>query len=270
MRILSTKNILLISIFFLCAAGPQDKNPSENKFRPNINALDCPKFFALLDTVKREELEDTWIDSFSVAQNEKRIIRRNELLVKAYHGLVSHLVSSIPELKNTSVYVYPMSGPDILWQEFGPVYSVNRDPKDIDIGRKLLATAGIPSDHVQAAPSRLVQDPRVMEDLRNDHRKPKTLVLKKFSLFSETLGPDARTKLLSDYLEKVDTVLILDSEDAEAFSSQILNAGFVAKNDINLYSGNPLIVGAAIEGGGHKSMMIPDRVMLLTRSSVRK
>ncbi len=245
----------LFAAFVLCFVGEAAAIRS---------SIECARFLSGIQQVRQEGLWRTWLDDLSFEGNQLRTQRRTYLLIRAYESLLDSLAREVPEFRETRLFVYPVAGPDVLFQSFAPVFSINRDPVDFDIGRKLLDTAKLPSAHVIKSPSRLFQDAGPLRELQEQSGYPKTLILKLFDLFTASLAPADKQKQLLKYLSEVQNVLILFSEDGDRWLPTILDAGFGPVVDMPLYEGLTLGVGDSVSGR-HKSILIPDRLIFLTK-----
>lgn len=228
--------------------------------------LDCSGFLSGMDQVRQEKLSSPWLDELTFEANEARVQRRTFLLVRAYASLLEALARAIPEFRETGLFVYPVSGPDVLFQRFAPVFSINRDPIDFEIGRKLLEIAELPNDYVSSSPSRLFQDPNSLVQLQMVPNKPRTLILKLFDLFTASIAPAKKEALLLEYLTEVQNVLILHSEDSNRWLPLILKAGFEITIEKPLHDGLTLAVGTSVQGR-NKSILIPDTVVFLKKKA---
>ncbi|MFA6142981.1 MAG: hypothetical protein WC738_06805 [Candidatus Omnitrophota bacterium] len=159
------------------------------------------------------------------------------LLFRAYYRLNGTITTVLD--RDISTYIYPVPGPDITFQTYAPTFSLNDDSTDAFLGRQLLedsGTIGSINTHewdndpvynkLLSKRSLDAYDLESYYDIERKEGAKLVFVMKGFMyiaqqhyLKSKNERDEFLTKLLNNFLQVGDQIIVLTQEDQDALDS---------------------------------------------------
>lgn len=195
-------------------------------------------------------------------------------LVRAYHGLLQETVEYLNARDNdSSIFVYPFAGPDLVPNTLSKTIRINNDVNDVGRGENiLLRVFGKDNDDFIRLKKEQIKD--IKSDALEEESyadvavsgQRKIFLIKNAYMFfranQKAMAANWFKHILNDVLKKGDKVLFLSSKDVALFEPMAKDSGFMqigARND-KVYPGKEEFVEDSL-----KVLIIPDAFVLMEK-----